>query len=243
MSRAERRPRWCALPAVLLLLFLTAAAGAAEPATVLPAAGWAESSPGWWRGLPERQAQVLDNGISGDFVLSPGTGAVWAKDVRWEVPKGGSRSLELSLELSSNGTNPSSKDYSEFDRHFSVSATVVFGKDKVSKRIKTRVADFFARIWHGFPPGGVRLTYAFGNRAPVGSMYRPRDEEETVFILAGEDETGKKIESKRDLLNDFRAAYGRDPKGPVTRILVRAERPSGEQGSIRTRIVLSLPAP
>lgn len=240
MSRAEgRRPFRCALPAALVLLFLSAAARAADPATALTAAGWSESTPGRWNRLPERQANVLDNGISGEFVLSPGTGAVWAKEGRWDPAKG----AILSLEMSSDGANPSSEDYSEFGRHFPVSATVVFGRDKVSKPLKTRLREFFARIWRGFPPGGVRLTYAFGNRAPVGSMYRPRDEEETVFILAGEEEAGKKIQSKRDLLNDFRAAYGRDPKGPVTRILVRTERPSREQGTLRSRIVLSLPAP
>lgn len=225
--------------ALLLLLVFPPVAGGADPLSALAAGGWEESTPGRWNRLAERQAQVLENGISGDFVLSPGTGAVWAKKGKWELPKG----AILSIEMSSDGTNPSSEDYSEFRRHFPVSATVVFGRDKVSIPVRKRLTGFFARIWHGFQPGGIRLTYAFGNRAPVGSMYRPGDEEETVFILAGEEETGKKIQAKRNLLDDFRAAYGRDPKGPVTRILVRTERPSDEKGPLRASVRLILPAP
>ncbi len=227
------------VPVVFLLLFLPAAAAGADPAKALAAAGWDESTPGRWNRLPERQAQVLDNGISGDFVLSPGTGAVWAKNGRWDPSEG----TNLSIEITSDGTNPSSEDYSEFDRHFPVSATVVFGRDSMKVRLRARLARFFTRIWRGFQPGGIRLTYAFGNHVPVGSMYRPRDEEETVFILAGEDDTGKKVQAKRNLRNDFRAAYGRDPKGPVTRILVRTERPSDEKGTIRTHIRTTFPAP
>lgn len=241
MRKAEaRRPLCCAVPvALLLLLFLPGDASGADARGVLAGAGWEESTPGRWNRLPERQAQVLDNGISGDFVLAPGTGAVWARKGRWDP----SRGAILSLEMSSDGTNPSSEDYSEFRRHFPVSATVIFGGDKVSIPLKKRLTGFFARLWRGFPPGGIRLTYAFGNRVPVGSMYRPRDEEETVFLLAGEEDAGKKIQAKRDILSDFRAAYGRDPKGPVTRILVRTERPSAEKGTIRTTIRLLLPAP
>ncbi len=38
-------------------------------------------------------------------------------------------------------------------------------------------------------------------------------EEETVFILAGPEEAGKKISTARQPRNDFRAAYGRPPEG------------------------------
>jgi hypothetical protein len=71
-------------------------------------------------------------------------------------------------------------------------------------------------------------------------MYR-MGEEETVFILAGEEEQGKRINFVRDLRDDFRAAYGRDPKGPVTRILVSAERPSRESGPIQSEIGITSP--
>lgn len=238
MKRAECRRIVRALPAVLYMLFLPAAASGADPASVLATAGWEESTPGRWNRLPERKAVAADNALSGEFVLSPGTGLAWEKKGVWNLPAG----AVLSFEFTSDGTNPSSEDYREFKARFPVSVTAVFGKDSQDLPWRKRVTDFFRQAWRGFPPGGIRLTYAFGNRVPVGSMYR-LGEEETVFILAGEEEKGKKIQAKRDLPGDFRAAYGRDPKGPVTRIIIRADRPSKESGQIRTSVRLTLPAP
>jgi hypothetical protein len=229
------------LPALLALLVLTlvpAAAPGADPAGTLSAAGWEESTPGRWARLPERKAQARDKQLSGEFVLSPGSGLAWSKEGTWDLAAGAS----LSFEFTSEGTNPSSEDYREFKARFPVSVTAVFGKESQRLPWKKRIVDFFRKLRSGFPPGGIRLTYAFGNRVPVGSMYRLGDEE-TVFILAGEEEKGKKIQATRDLLNDFRAAYGRDPKGPVTRIVVRAERPSKEQGNLKGSVVLTLPGP
>ena len=71
-------------------------------------------------------------------------------------------------------------------------------------------------------------------------MYR-LEEEETVFLLGSKGEQGKRIHESRHLKEDFRAAYGRDPKGPVTRLLVSGERPSREKGPIETEIRLSSP--
>jgi hypothetical protein len=239
MNRTEAcRPILPALLALLLLTLFPAAAPGADPAGTPSAAGWEESTPGRWTRLPERKAQARDKELSGEFVLSPGTGLAWSKEGTWDLAAGAS----LSFEFTSEGTNPSSEDYREFKARFPVSVTAVFGKESQRLPWKKRIVDFFRKLRSGFPPGGIRLTYAFGNRVPVGSMYR-LGEEETVFILAGEEEKGKKIQAKRDLLNDFRAAYGREPKGPVTRIVVRAERPSKERGSIRASVRLNLPAP
>ena len=79
MKRAECRRIVRALPAVLFLLLLPAAAPGADPASVLAAAGWEESTPGRWNRLPERKAVAADNALSGEFVLSPGTGLAWEK--------------------------------------------------------------------------------------------------------------------------------------------------------------------
>jgi len=148
----------------------------------------------------------------------------------------------LSLELSSGGTNARSKDYRRFDARFPVSVTAVFGKDRQDLPLKTRIAGFCREILHGFTPEAIRLTCAFGNRAPVGSMYRLADEE-TVFILAGEEEKGKKVRSDRNLKEDFLAAYGRPPTGPVTGFVVRAERPSREKGPLSASVNVTLPGP
>jgi len=237
MKRADaRRPILRIFLAVLFLLVLSIPSTGADPAGDLSAAGWEESTPGRWNSLPERKAEARDKGLSAGFVLSPGSGVAWEKKGMWDLAAG----HVLSFEFTCDGTNPSSEDYREFRARFPVSVTAVFGKDSQDLSWKKRLGDFFLRIWSGFPPGGIRLTYAYGNRAPVGSMYRP-DEEETVFILAGEEEKGKKIQAKRDLKEDFLAAYGRPPKGPVTRFIVRAERPSKEKGNLKGGVVLTLP--
>lgn len=214
------------------------AAGAADQGSALAASGWEEHTPGRWNSRADRKTGIRADGLSAEVALSPGTGVSWEKKGNWDPAKGG----VLSLELSSSGTNGRSKDYRRFDARFPASVTAVFGKDRQDLPWKTRIAGFFREVLHGFAPGGIRLTYAFGNRAPVGSMYRLA-EEETVFILAGDEEKGKKVRSDRNLKDDFLAAYGRPPKGPVTAFVVRAERPRGERGPLSASVNVTLPGP
>jgi len=179
---------------------------------------------------------IRDSGIGGEFVLAPGTALLWER--RWKGATGPGNAVEI--EMFSGGTNALSEDYREHGASFPVSVTAVFGRDSLDVPVRRRILDFFAAFWYGFPPGGIRLTYAAGHVAPAGSMYRLADEE-TVFILVGDEERGKTITVRRDLVADFRAAYGRDPKGTVTRLIVRAERPSRETGTIKARIRLAFP--
>jgi hypothetical protein len=216
----------------------SATAGAADPGAGLAAAGWSEHTPGRWSSRADRKVEIRADGFSAEVALSPGTGVAWEKKGVRDLAKGAG----LSLELSSSGTNARSDDYRRFDARFPVSVTAVFGKDRQDLPWKTRVAGFFREILHGFTPGGICLTYAFGNRAPVGSMYRLADEE-TVFILAGEEEKGKKVRSDRNLREDFLAAYGRPPAGPVTGFVVRADRPSGDRGTLSATVTIALPGP
>lgn len=222
-------------PLVLLVLSV-AAVGGADHYAALSAAGWEESTPGRWNSLPERKVEAGGNRLSAEFVLTPGSGVSWEKKGTWDPAAAGT----LSFEFSADATNPSSEDYRELRTRFPVSVTAVFGNDSQDIKWRTRFLDFFRKVRHGFPPGGVRLVYAWGNRVPVGSMYRT-GEEETVFILAGEEERGKTIRAKRNLKEDFMAAYGRLPAGPVTAVVVSAERPSKEKGKLAGRVVLALP--
>lgn len=211
---------------------------AADPGAALAAAGWEESTPGRWSFLADRKVDPGPGRFSAEVTSSPGTGVAWEKEGTWDASKG----AVLSVEILSGGTNARSDDYRKFRARFPVSVTAVFGKDRQELPWRTRVAEFFRKIANGFPPSGIRLTYAFGNRAPVGSMYRLADEE-TVFILAGEEEKGKKVSSRRNLAEDFLAAYGRPPSGPVTAFLVQAERPRGERGPLSTGVSVTLPGP
>lgn len=232
-----RRAGRLVLAFVLLGVIFVPAAAADNTASMLEAAGWSERSPGWLTSLPPRTVEIRDSGIGGEFVLAPGTALLWER--RWKGASGPGPALEI--EMFSEGTNASSEDYREHGASFPVSVTAVFGRDSLSLPVRTRVLDFFAAFWYGFRSGGIRLTYAMGHIAPAGSMYRLSDEE-TVFVLGGDEEKGKTINVRRDFAADFRAAYGRDPRGPVTRLLVRAERPSRETGAIKARLRLVFPA-
>jgi len=224
------------VPVALLLLLLPASVPRAGGAEEARKAGWEEETPGRWNSLPERTVEAGGDTFRAELVLSPRTGVAWEKRI--------SRPLQpediLSIEMVSTGINRTSQDYVRYEAHFPLSVTVVFGEDSMNLPWKRRIADFFREFWHGFSPKGVRLTFAFGNRVPEGSMYR-LGEEETVFLVGGEAELGKKITESRNIKEDFRAAYARDPKGPVTRILVSAERPSREDGSIKGEIRLTSP--
>ncbi len=229
------RPFVFALGLVLLAAFSVPAA-ADNTARALEAAGWSESSPGLFASLPQRTADIQASGIRGDFVLVPGTSLAWERRFR-DAPGPGT---VLEIEMYADGSNATSRDYRGKRASFPVSVTAVFGRDSLDLGAKRRILDFFAGFWYGFRPGGVLLTYAAANVAPVGSMYRMSDEE-TVFVLVGDEERGRTITVRRDLVADFRAAYGRDPRGPVTRLIVRSVRPSRESGPIKAGIRIAFP--
>jgi len=199
-------------------------------------AGWEEGTPGRWNSLPERNVAAGEGFFRAEVVLSPGTGVFWEKRIKRDLLPEDS----LSIEMVSKGINRTSRDYRRDEVGFPLSVTVVFGEDSVDLPRKKRVSNFFRGVRRGFTPGGIRLTYAYGNETPVKSMYR-LEEEETVFILGGEEERGKRINEERKIKEDFQAAYGREPRGPVTRILVSGTRPSGEDGQIEVEIRLSSP--
>lgn len=228
MRNPARQAALCALAAMMLFAPRNASPGDG------PAYGWKESAAGWWGAPPETRAGYSDNGIAVEMMLRPGTGVSYSRLGRWSADN-------AILQLSTDTINPGGNEYRVGETYFPVAATFVFGKDSQELGWKRRFWLFFRELWYGFRPSGIRLTYAWGNRLPVGSMYRLW-EEETVFILAGPEETGKKISSVRRLSEDFRAAYGRPPKGPVTELLVEAGRPSRETGPAHTSVTLRYPA-
>jgi hypothetical protein len=199
--------------------------------------GWEETAPGWRVSLPERTVEVLDNSVKGTFTLLPGTGVVLTRSGSFGLDRG----EFLEVALVSTGTNTASRDYDAGGVRFPVAVTAVFGRDALARPIRKRALSPLRGLRQGRSFEGIGLTYAWGNGVPVGSMYR-LEENETVFILAGPDEAGRRVSARRDLLQDFAVAYGRVPQGPVTRFIIRAERPVGEEGPIRTEIHLVLPS-
>jgi hypothetical protein len=195
---------------------------------------WDESTAGRWESLPERHVGGTDNGISVEVTMSPGTGVSYRRIGRREP-------APAALRFAADNVNARGNDYLPGEAIFPVSVTFVFGTDSVKLGVKKRLWLFLRQAWHGFTPSGIRLTYAWGNGLPVGSMYRLW-EEETVFVVAGPEEAGKTISSTRRLGDDFQAAYGRPPKGPVTEVRVSARRPSREKGAVRASITVRFPA-
>lgn len=194
---------------------------------------WDATSAGRWESLPERHVGATDNGISFEVTMSPGTGVSFRRVGRWEP-------APAALRIALDNVNARGNDYLPGKAIFPASVTFVFGNDSLKLGAKERIGLFFKQLWNGFTPSGIRLTYAWGNGLPVGSMYRLW-EEETVFVVAGPEEVGKTISSTRHVGDDFRAAYGRPPKGPVTEILVSARRPSREKGPVHASITLRYP--
>jgi len=196
---------------------------------------WEETTSGQWRGpLPERHVGTTDNGISVEVTMSPGTGVSYRRVGRWEP-------APAALRFAADNVNARGNDYLPGEAIFPASVTFVFGNDSLTLGAKERVVLFFQQLSYGFTPSGIRLTYAWGNALPVGSMYRLW-EEETVFVVAGPEEAGKTISSTRRLADDFNAAYGRPPKGPVTEVRVSASRPYREKGPVRASITVRFPA-
>jgi hypothetical protein len=194
---------------------------------------WRESTAGRWESLPERRVGATDNGISVEVTMLPGTGIAWTRTGRWNP---GAAHLRFSVDNVNAGGN----DYLPAEAVFPASVTFVFGKDSLKLGAKKRVLLFFRQVWHGFAPSGIRLTYAWGNGLPVGSMYRLW-EEETVFVVAGPEEAGTPVSTSRRLGDDFQAAYGRPPTGPVTEVRASARRPSREKGPVHAAITVRLP--
>jgi len=194
---------------------------------------WDESTAGRWESLPERHVGATDNGISFEATMVPGTGVSYRRVGPWAP---GSAALRFGVDNVNAGRN----DYLPGEAIFPASVNFVFGKDSLTLGWRQRIALFFKEVWTGFTPSGIRLTYAWGNGLPVGSMYRLRDEE-TVFVVAGPEEAGKTISSTRRLADDFKSAYGRSPRGPVTEVLVSARRPSSEKRPLRASITLRFP--
>ncbi len=196
---------------------------------------WDESAAGRWGSLPERHVGATDNGISVEVTMAPGTGVLYRRVGRWEP-------APAALRFAADNVNVRGNDYLPGEAVFPASVTFVFGKDSLKLGMKKRLGLFMKQLWNGFTPSGIRLTYAWGNGIPVGSMYRLW-EEETVFVVAGPEEGGKTISSTRRLGDDYRAAYGRPPSGPVTEVRVSARRPSREKGPVRASITVRFPAP
>jgi hypothetical protein len=196
---------------------------------------WDESTAGRWESLPERHVGATDNGISFEVTMSPGTGVLYRRVGQWEP-------APAALRFAVDNVNSGRNDYLPAEAIFPASVTFVFGKDSLTLGWKERVGLFFKQLWNGFTPSGICLTYAWGNGIQVGSMYRLW-EEETVFVLAGPEEAGKTISLTRRIADDFKAAYGRFPRGPVTEVRASARRPSREKGPVRASITLRFPAP
>jgi hypothetical protein len=191
---------------------------------------WEESTPGRWESLPERHVGGTDNGISFEVTMRPGTGVSYRRVGRGDP-------APVAISFSVDNVNAGGNDYLPGEAVFPASVTLVFGNDSLKLGAKKRLWLFLRKVWNGFTPSGIRLTYAWGNGLPVGSMYRLW-EEETVFVVAGPEEVGKTISQTRRPADDFAAAYGRPPKGPVTEVRAAARRSSRMKTPVRSSVTV-----
>lgn len=244
MSTAGRARFFGAAALLSLLLAWTAwgpaprAGHAGGGADAAAEAGWREEARGDFGPPAQRAVRTGPGSIEAEFVLPPGRRVTWEKTGEWEIREGD----RMDIAFSCDRTNRSSADYRKGKARFPVSIDVVFGRDSVDAGARKRSWNPLQVMRRAFRAGGIRLVYACGHDAPPGSMYRLGDEV-TVFILAGGEEGGGSVASARDLVADFRAAYGRPPRGGVTKISVAADRPSREEGPIQGTASARLPFP
>lgn len=220
--------RSATLSLAFLLIFAVTLSHAAGDDPKMPTEGWVERSAGWLVSQPDVRLSSNSRRIAGESQLKPDSGISYER----KIDPAAAPVTGLDLAIQADGCNLESLDYRPDDARFLFSATIGYGSDRQDIAWGKRALRFLERIWTGFPPAGIRLTYAWGCGAPVGSMYR-LSPEETVFIVGGKDESGKRIESKRIAAADFEAAYGRPPKGPISDLVVRLDRPSKEKGTVK----------
>lgn len=199
-------------------------------------AEWREETRGDFGAPAHKAARAAPGFIEAEFVLPPGRRVTWEKAGRWEIREGD----RIDIAFSCDRANLSSSDYRKGKARFPVSVDIAFGRDSVEPAARARSRNPFRGIRRAFGTRGIRLVYACGNDAPAGSMYRLGDDV-TVFILAGGEEGGGSVVSTRDLVEDFRAAYGRPPRGPLTKASAGADRPASEEGAVKGSVSLRLP--
>ncbi|MCL1926086.1 MAG: DUF3047 domain-containing protein [Syntrophorhabdaceae bacterium] len=195
--------------------------------------GWRRSGIGLWGEKPTIHEGASPNGIAVELVLPPGANVSYTRKGSWS-------SDNAAIQMSTDLVMPAGNEYRPSGARFPASVTFVYGKDKLSLGGWGRFKLFFVGLANGFRPSGIRLTYAWGTMLPVGSMYRLW-EEETVFIMAGPEEAGKEISTARRVSEDFKAAYGRPPKGLVTEVIVEARNSSEAKTPAKTSITLKYP--
>jgi len=195
--------------------------------------GWRRSGISFWGEQPQVNEGASPNGIAVELVLPPGANVSYARKGNWSFDN-------AVIRMSTDLVVPTGNEYMPGEAKFPASVTFVYGEDKLPIGFWVRFRLFFKEAFSGFRPSGIRLTYAWGTMLPVGSMYRLW-EEETVFILAGPEEAEKEITTARMLSEDFKAAYGRPPKGLVTEVRVEARNPSKAKAPAKTSITLKYP--
>lgn len=195
--------------------------------------GWRRSGLGFWGDQPKVQEGISPNGIAVELVMPPGADISYTRRGSWSQDN-------AAIRMSTDLVAPTGNEYLPGEAKFPVSVTFVYGKDGIPMGFWGRFRLFFKGLFSSSRPSGIRLTYAWGTVVPVGSMYRLW-EEETVFILAGPEEAGKEISTARLLSEDFKVAYGRLPKGPVTEVLIETRRPPKTKTPANTSIRVQYP--
>jgi len=101
------------------------------------------------------------------------------------------------------------READDFPARIHVNFRVREGEVGLLDRLRRRLA----RMRYGAEPPGSVLVYVWGNEAPAGTMAPSpyADEVRLVVVRSGRGEVGRWWEEERDLVEDYRAAFGADP--------------------------------
>ena len=101
---------------------------------------------------------------------------------------------------------------------------ITFSEDPERLSFFQRTKMSAIKMLYGKTPPSAALAYVWGNRAPVGSVHpNPyTDRVQMIVVESGPARVNQWRSARRDIVNDFRRAFGNDPP-PITGIAVMTD--------------------
>jgi Protein of unknown function (DUF3047) len=195
----------------LLVLCVLAAAGAAAAAPVeaiddaLQKTGWTLFSDSRW--APAHFRLRPDGAIEARSDNS--TSLIWKK-----VDKGDAQKVRLAWEWRVDEMMPPTDITMKGGDDRPLALHVWFMKPRDQLSFLERLHADFVELWVGLPVHGRLLTYVWGGRGKTGdAMENPHvgDGSWMIVLRSGDARTGVWLAESRDLVADYRAAFGEDP--------------------------------
>lgn len=195
-------------PLILCVLVVTGVVAAEPPFAIdgaLQKAGWTLFSDSRW--APARFRLRPDGAIEARSDNS--TSLIWKK-----VDKGDAQKAHLAWEWRVDEMMPPTDITVKGGDDRPLALHVWFMKPRDQLNFLERLRADFIELWVGLPVHGRLLTYVWGGRGKAGdALPNPHvgDGSWMIVLRSGDARTGVWLAESRDLVADYRAAFGEDP--------------------------------